>query len=345
MRAGWTGFLLWPLLYIFTTGAAAALQLPDEWPSTAAAPAGERISFPTSNPFTVGDVGDAPANQAQATYLAPESASASNPAPAVILLHGASGVKATRSLTYARQFAQMGVAALVIDAFAPRRDLATSFTDRLVEITEAMLLADAYGGLEWLAARPEVDGNRVAMMGFSYGGMATLYAVQRQVAEAYAPKGPRFAAHIAFYAPCIARFEDNRTTGAPVLMLMGSGDQIIDLNRCGKVAEDLREGGSEVEMIVYQDAYHMWDGGPAQAWRPPHHLADCRLVVEPDGRVYDENTWLPMTGPLTRKLILALCINGDGYLIQGDDEVRAKSNAAVGRFLTRHLGEASHRPQ
>src|SRR5690606_39827086 len=93
---------------------------------------------------------------------------------------------------------------------------------------------------------------------------------------------------------CIARFEDNRTTGAPVLMLMGRGDQIIDIDRCGEVAADLREGGSEVEMIVYQDAYHMWDGGPVQAWRPPHHLADCKLVVQRDGSVYDENTWLPM---------------------------------------------------
>ncbi len=335
--------LVCAFLCMLTTGTTAALELPDEWPSIAATSAGERISFPTSNPFTIAEVGNAPSNEARATYFAPEGASAAVPAPAVILLHGASGVKSTRSLTYARQFASMGIAALVIDAFASRRDLATSFTDRLVEITEAMLLADAYGGLKWLDQRPEVDGTRVAMMGFSYGGMATLYAVQHQVAEAYAPDGPRFAAHVAFYAPCIARFEDNRTTGAPVLMLMGRGDQIIDIDRCGEVAADLREGGSEVEMIVYQDAYHMWDGGPVQAWRPPHHLADCKLVVQRDGSVYDENTWLPMNGPLTRKLILALCINGDGYLIQGDDEVRAKSNAAVGRFLMRHL-RGEHQP-
>lgn len=341
MLLGWARLLLFPLLYLWATHAAVALQFPDEWPSTSGTTSGERVSFPTSNPFTIGEVGEAPPNQAQATFFAPEGASTAEAAPAVILLHGASGVKATRSLTYARQFAQMGVGALVIDAFSPRRDLATSFTDRLVEITEAMLLADAYGGLRWLHDRPEIDGDRIAMMGFSYGGMATLYAVQEQVAEAYAPDGLRFAAHVAFYAPCIARFEDKRTTGAPVLMLMGSGDQIIDIGRCGKVAEDLRGGGSDVEMVVYQGAYHMWDGGPARAWRPPHHLADCRLVVERDGSVYDENTWLPMSGPLTRKLILALCINGDGYLIQGDETVRAKSNAAVGRFLKRHLGSGN----
>src|SRR5690606_28759989 len=134
--------LVCAFLCMLTTGTTAALELPDEWPSIAATSAGERISFPTSNPFTIAEVGNAPSNEARATYFAPEGASAAVPAPAVILLHGASGVKSTRSLTYARQFASMGIAALVIDAFASRRDLATSFTDRLVEITEAMLLAD-----------------------------------------------------------------------------------------------------------------------------------------------------------------------------------------------------------
>jgi hypothetical protein len=38
----------------------------------------------------------------------------------------------------------MGIAVLVLDAFAPRRDMARGFVERVLNITESMLLADAY---------------------------------------------------------------------------------------------------------------------------------------------------------------------------------------------------------
>ena len=108
----------------------------------------------------------------------------------------------------------MGVAGVVIDVFGARRDLGTGFVDRLLNVTEAAVLADAFAVLAWLDAMPEIDGKRVVLWGFSYGGMASLYAAQEQVAETFLPGGTRFMAHIAYYAPCIARFEDTRATGA-----------------------------------------------------------------------------------------------------------------------------------
>ena len=38
----------------------------------------------------------------------------------------------------------------------------------------------------------------------------------------------RFAGPVAFYGPCIARFADSRTTGAPLLMVYGEKDELID---------------------------------------------------------------------------------------------------------------------
>src|SRR5437763_372096 len=83
-------------------------------------------------------------------------------------------------------------------------------------------VTDAYAGLAWLASRGEIDPKRVVLTGFSYGGMSTMYALQAQIAERLAPTGLRFAGHVAFYGPCITRWEDKRTTGAPLLMLYGS---------------------------------------------------------------------------------------------------------------------------
>jgi dienelactone hydrolase len=317
--------------------ASAAQDLLQPWPNgdTLRGIVGEPVTFPSHSPFTLDEVGEGaeldPPTEAVGTLYLPAQIEA--PVPAVILLHGASGVRGAREQTYGRQFAAMGIAALVIDAFAPRRDMADGFIERVLNITETMLVADAYAGLHYLAARPEIDRERVVMMGFSYGGMASVIAAYAQVAALFAPGGERFAGHVSFYGPCIARFEDPRTTGAPVLMLFGDGDAIMNADRCAETIADLERGGSAARMIVYPGARHQWDGSRDVPWRAPRHLADCAVTVDADGDIHDDRTHLPMMGPTTRRIILGLCSNGDGYLVGRDDAVRARSNHDLGAFL------------
>ena len=303
-----------------------------DWPDVRSA-RGDVVSFPTTSPFSLRDVGSllARPTQASATLFLPEGLG--TPVPAVVLLHGAGGVLGSREMTYGAQYAAMGVAALVVDVFGARRDRARGFVQRLIEITEAMALADAYAGLTYLSKRPEIDPDRIALIGFSYGGMATTYAAHAQVAEAYAPSGPRFAAHVAFYAPCIARFADTRATGAPILFVSGGRDAIVDPGRCAEIDGDLRAGGAPVRRIAYPDAVHQWDGffaGPRMIGR---NLAPCRFQVGRNGTVVDQRTGLPMTGRWLRTAVLALCVGREGYLIGRDDGVRARANRDVAAFL------------
>jgi dienelactone hydrolase len=211
------------------------------------------------------------------------------------------------------------------------------FAERILNITEIMMVADAYAGLRYLAARREVDGERVVMVGFSYGGMASVISAYAQVAELFAPDGQRFAGHVAYYGPCIARFANPRTTGAPVLMLFGDDDAIMNAERCAEIIADLERGGSAARMIVYPGARHQWDGGRTVPWRAPRHLADCAVTVSANGRVFDDRTHLPMMGPTTRRIILGFCSDGDGYLVARDDAVRERSNQDLGRFLAEVL--------
>lgn len=318
---------------------AVALDLSPPWParSETAGINGQPVSFPSRSPFSLSDVGAGPKRQARtmarATLFLPRAAK--KPAPAVVLLHGAGGVLGPRELTYARQFAARGVAALVVDVFGARRDRATGFTNRLVEITEAMFLADAYAALRYLAAHPGVDGRRVALIGFSYGGMVATYAAYAQVAELYSENGERFAGHVAFYAPCIAEFRNSRATGAPLLMLYGARDAIVDPQRCARVAARLRAGGAPVQTIVYKNAVHQWDGYFSGPFLIGRNLAPCHFVVERDGTVRDKRLLIPMVNPFTRKILLGLCTDRKGYLIGRDDRVRARSNRDLGRFLER----------
>lgn len=292
------------------------------------------VGFASTSPFGLVDAGDtAPEVTARALYFRPLAESGA-PAPAIVLLHGAGGVMQPRELTYARQFQEDGYAVLVIDAFASRVDRGTGFVERLLEVTEAMILADAYAALRFLDERPEVDGERVALIGFSLGGMISTYALHAQVAERYAPDGERFIAHVAYYAPCIAQFEDGRTTGAPLLMMYGTGDAIVDPERCASVVEDAQSGGSEVQLEVFPGALHQWDGWSRQPWRAPRGLRHCDFSVDPSGTVRDNNSFLTLDGYYSRSLALALCSDSGGYLIGRDDEVRQRSDRLVEDFLT-----------
>lgn len=298
---------------------------------------GQTVHYPSASPFSpadFADLGDAPKVSARGVLFMPPGRKAPRSIPAVLLLHGSSGVLHARELTYARQFAAMGIAALVVDTYGTRRRPEWGFVDRVVNITESMMIADSYAGLRWLAATyPEIDPKRVALIGFSYGAMATMYAMNARVAEQLGG-GLAFAGHAAFYGPCIARFSDRRTTGAPLLMLYGDGDTLIEPARCGRFAGDLRDGGSTVDIVAYPGAVHQWDGGWGRRTigRTMH---GCRLRVERDGTVRDRNTLLAMSSPFTRKVILGLCANGPPYPIGADEETRAKSNRDLGRFLAR----------
>jgi dienelactone hydrolase len=266
-------------------------------------------------------------------YL-PIEAAADHGTPAVVLLHGAAGLVAQRGDLYGAQLAAMGVAVLVVDSFAPRADRGTEFTARLINITETMMVADAYAALAYLASRPEIDGKHVVLVGFSYGGMSAIYALYRQMADLLAPPGLHFAGHVAFYGPCIGRFQDNRTTGAPLLMLYGDADELMDSRRCAETALDLRLGGSDVQITTYPGAVHQWDGAFARRLIG-RNLKDCRFEVERDGTIRDRATMLPMNGPLLRAFELYLCTSSRPYPIGRDDAVRALSNRDLGQFLTR----------
>lgn len=318
---------------------AARPDLSPPWPQEAALTgiANRTVSFPSRSPFSLADAvagaERSPPTTARGALFLPRGASADHPVPAVVMLHGASGVQQEREMRYGRQLAAMGVAALVVDSFGARRDRATGFIDRLLNITETMVLADAYAALRYLDARPEVDGSRVVLIGFSYGGMAATYAAFAQVAETLASGGERFAGHVAFYAPCIAEFEDGRATGAPLLMLYGGKDAIVDPARCASIAEELESGGGRVETMVYPDAVHQWDGrtvGPRMIGR---NLAPCRFHVARDGTVTGSLWPFAMSDPFNRKMILGLCADGEGYLIGRDESVRERSNADLAAFL------------
>jgi dienelactone hydrolase len=337
-----------PVFFLCSNPAQAAARIVSPWPSAASAEVRvEDVTLRSSDPFSPGDIGHAAARTVGAQLFLPLHAAPDRSTPAVIFLHGSGGLSSERGERYGRELAAMGVASLVIATYDSRTDLALSFIDRVLNITETMFVADAYAGLAYLASRPEIDASHVVLTGFSYGGMAATYAIYAQIADKLAPRfsdGHRitFAGHVAFYAPCIARFRDNRTTGAPLLMLYGQQDELIIPARCEEIANDLRAGGSQVSVISYSGAVHQWDGAMSRRMIG-RHLGDCSFSVSRGGRITDDRTGLPMSGPFLRKLILGLCTTSDPYPIGRDESVRMQSNRDFGAFLARVFASAPPR--
>ena len=166
--------------------------------------------------------------------------------------------------------------------------------------------------------------------------MATMFALMTEVADRMAPPGLRFAGHVSFYGPCLVRFADHRTTGAPLLMLYGADDQIIDHERCAAFADDARAGGSEVDVIAYPGAVHQWDG-PFGRRLIARNVVACDFEVRRDGSAHDRSNGLVMNNQVTRELMLSMCVSDKPYPIGRDDAVRQQSNRDFGRFLARVL--------
>jgi dienelactone hydrolase len=114
--------------------------------------------------------------------------------PAVIELHGCGGF-GTTDVVVADVLRSFGYVALALDSLGDANVCDKNPGDG--EIAEAF---DAYAALDWLAEQSYVDSNRVALLGFSMGGGATLNGVEPGLIED--KKSRHFRAAIAYYPWC-----------------------------------------------------------------------------------------------------------------------------------------------
>ncbi len=178
-------------------------------------------------------------------------------------LHGSVGNYEKRGYRYGLPLAELGVAVvvvavLVVETYASRADLATSFIGRALQITETMFDTDAYAGLKALATRPDIDAAHVALMGFSHGGMATTYALY----DTIRPAGPGRAALRRARRLLRPASPASPTAGRPVRRCSCStaAGTSSSMPTAAPKSPWTFGGGSAVDVIVYPDAVHQWDG-------------------------------------------------------------------------------------
>lgn len=180
---------------------------------------------------------------------------------AVVICHGSDGVDG-RGEFYAAALNDAGIATLEIDMWAAR---GTSRGAAARPGSPIDTLPDAFGALAFLADQPEVDGDRVGVLGFSWGGVVSLLSTRSDCATAYGGKR-RFAAHAANYPVCwafhkIPAFSLEARTDAPILIQTGDADTYDAPGAGQRLIDVLRQqaGGGSAQGVAYADATHGFD--------------------------------------------------------------------------------------
>lgn len=197
------------------------------------------------------------------------------PYPAVVFLHGCSGIGLGGGLssTYSvwmRSLNALGIAVLAVDSASPRGFGSTCGGGERRKTMYFTRPGDAYSGLQYLQSRNDIIADRVGLMGWSQGGGITLLSI---VSDSIGRPQPApthdFAAAIAFYpSACSDAFQSKPytkiepgtwSTNAPLLVLHGAKDNWTPAGPCKRFIDAARNRGEPVDIVVYPNAAHSFD--------------------------------------------------------------------------------------
>lgn len=212
------------------------------------------------------------AGQVEAILTLPPNATGK--VPAVVLIHAGNGFfNSDQYEYYGSPLRQAGIATLGLILF---RQGSRPFQSHV----PSDFLPHAFGALKYLATHPNIDPGRIGTMGFSLGGVLSMYTASVSLASEHLVGGPRFAAHVPIYPACWLHEANARgsqklklagaytaLTGAPVHILAGAKDQHDDPDTCQKFIEALSpQARKSVALTIFPNATHVWDAARSYSY-------------------------------------------------------------------------------
>ena len=219
-----------------------------------------------------------------------------NPAvrqPAIILMHGSSGVGANIE-PWAAMFNEMGIATFVIDAFTGRGITAVGTNQAM--LGRLNFIRDIYAGLDILAKHPRIDRDRIVLMGFSRGGQAALYASLTRFHKLWNTSGAQFAAYVPFYPDCATTYESDTDTAGPIRIFHGTPDDYNPVAPCKDYLTRLKSAGRDVGLTEYANAQHSFDNpiGTVAVSKGSQSVRACK-IAEKAGELINTATNAPFS--------------------------------------------------
>jgi len=188
----------------------------------------------------------------------------SGPAPGVLVAHESPGVT-PHTLNAAARLAELGFVALATD-YQGGGQVVTDVTEMMRRYGWFMedpshIRARLGAALEALKAQPRVDADRLAAVGYCYGGTAVL-ELARGGADVKAVAG--------FHSGLdTARPQDAGAIRGKVLVQVGADDPVIPPAQRAAFEEEMTAAGVDWRMIVYGRTGHSFTNPEADSWGRP----------------------------------------------------------------------------
>jgi dienelactone hydrolase len=197
------------------------------------------------------------------------------PRPAVVLMHGCSGLLNDKGRIIALYRAWMralfgqGYDVLTVDSAASRGfgQTCSAGPDRITMWRDRP--SDAYAALGYLQAQPAVAAGRVALMGWSQGGGVVLLTINDKSIGRPASLSQDFKVAVAFYPGACSETLQSKpwtqvepqgwTTQVPLLVLSGAADTWTPLAPCEAFLSAAKARGNPIELKTYANAAHAFD--------------------------------------------------------------------------------------
>ena len=246
--------------------------------------------------------------------------------PAVVLIEGSGGIGGNVDY-WDRQFLSHGVATFTIDGFTGRG--ITSLVADQSKLGLMNMILDLYRGLGVLAKHQRIDSARVAVMGFSRGGIIALYSAMKRFQTAWNDSGVTPAAYIPLYPVCNFEFIDETdVAGGPIRIFHGAADDYAPIGPCLTYVQRLKDAGGDAQVTAPPDGTHAFDmpSLPSKPlFLPDAQKTDCVIVEDKSGAMIDEATGGPWSA--------ADSCNGKGAHLAYSAEATGVADAAVLAWL------------
>jgi dienelactone hydrolase len=244
---------------------------------------------------------------------------------------------------WAKLLNEQGMAVMVIDVFSPRGVKSTA--EDQSQVPFAADTADAFVALGMLASHPRIDPQRIAVMGFSRGGVTAVRSAVQKVIQGSAPAGLRFAAHIATYSGgCSGALSVAARPGAfgasPILFIHGDADDYTYLTDCRDYAARIAAAGTPTEVVAIPGARHKFDVDDPRrihARTVPKTKEGCPIEFDViDMTLRDRRNGDKLSNEQSQALGKDLCAD-KGATLEGSTQARETAGKAVVAFLKKTL--------
>ncbi|MEA3063166.1 MAG: hypothetical protein QOJ94_2947 [Sphingomonadales bacterium] len=195
--------------------------------------------------------------------------SAGEPAPGILVAHEGGGLT-DHAKGRAERLAGLGYVAFALDLFG---DQAPTLDDKMALVRSlradtAELRARGEAALKVLTSQAHVDENRLAAIGFCFGGTTII-----ELARGGAPLKALAGFHAGLTS---APAEDNRAIGGKLLLCLGAEDPVVPAEQRLSFLAEMTAAQVDWQMQLYGGVGHSFTNPEIDSWNYPGFRYDAQ---------------------------------------------------------------------